>query len=186
MIYLELYLTFFKIGLFSIGGGLAALPLIEAAVVKEKAWISFSEFTDLIALSQMTPGPIAVNASTFVGNKVAGFSGAIVATLGSITPGILIVSLLFLLLNKHKDTAIVKGIMLGLKPAVVALIAAAGYRIFNYAMFQSGKQTFQLNFNLVALLIFAITILALRKYKTNPVKTMLLTGFCGGLIYLFV
>ncbi len=186
MIYLELYITFFKIGIFSIGGGLAALPLIESAVVSEKGWLNFNEFTDLIALSQMTPGPIAVNASTFVGNKVAGFLGAIVATLGSITPGILIVSLLFYLLNKHKDTAIVKGIMLGLKPAVVALIAAAGFKIFNYAIRPIENKYFNLTINPIAITIFIVALIAIRKYKTNPVKTMLLTGFCGGIIYLYI
>lgn len=186
MIYIQLYLSFFKIGLFSIGGGLVALPLIEAEVVNKQGWISFVEFTDLIAISQMTPGPIAVNASTFVGNRVAGLGGAIFATLGSITPGLIIVSLLFYILNKHRNTKIVKGIMLGLKPAVTALIAVAGVKILTYAISNTNKNIFNLNLNLIAIMLFAISLFALRYYKTNPVKTMLLTGFCGGIIYLFV
>ena len=94
MIYLQLFLSFLKIGLFSFGGGYAALPLIQGQVVTAHGWLSTGEFTDLITISQMTPGPIAINGATFVGIKIAGLPGAFVATLGCITPSCIIVTLL--------------------------------------------------------------------------------------------
>lgn len=94
MIYLELFLSFLQIGLFSFGGGYAAMPLIQGQVVNGHHWLSMTEFTDLITISQMTPGPIAVNSATFVGIRIAGIPGALVATLGCILPSCLIVTLL--------------------------------------------------------------------------------------------
>ena len=91
MIYLELFWSFFQVGLFSIGGGYAALPLIQTQVVEQNAWLSVNEFIDVITISQMTPGPIAINSATFVGIKIAGIGGAIVATLGCILPSCIIV-----------------------------------------------------------------------------------------------
>ena len=90
MIYLQLFLSFLQIGMFSFGGGYAAMPFIQDQVVNLHHWLSLSEFTDLITISQMTPGPIAVNSATFVGLKIAGFLGAVVATLGCILPSCLI------------------------------------------------------------------------------------------------
>ena len=94
MIYLELFLSFLQIGLFSFGGGYAAMPLIQGQVVNGHHWLSMTEFTDLITISQMTPGPIAVNSATFVGIRIAGIPGALVATLGCILPSCLIVTLI--------------------------------------------------------------------------------------------
>ena len=86
MIYLELFWSFFQVGLFSIGGGYAAMPLIQAQVVDQHGWLSLSEFIDVITISQMTPGPIGINSATFVGIKIAGIGGALVATLGCVLP----------------------------------------------------------------------------------------------------
>ena len=94
MILLKLFWSFFQIGMFSIGGGMAAMPLIQNQVVDLHQWLSLTEFTDLITIAEMTPGPIAINAATFVGIKVAGFSGAIIATIGCIFPSCVIVSIL--------------------------------------------------------------------------------------------
>ena len=94
MIYLELFLSFLQIGLFSFGGGYAAMPLIQEQVVNGHHWLSMTEFTDLITISQMTPGPIAVNSATFVGIRIAGIPGALAATLGCILPSCLIVTLI--------------------------------------------------------------------------------------------
>ena len=88
MIYLQLFLSFLQIGLFSFGGGYAAMPLVQGQVVTAHGWLSMSEFTDLITISQMTPGPIAVNSATFVGIKIAGIPGALIATLGCILPAL--------------------------------------------------------------------------------------------------
>ena len=91
MIYLHLFWSFFKIGMFSIGGGYAAMPLIQNEVVTLNKWLTLKEFADIITISQMTPGPIAINSATFVGIQVAGFPGAIIATLGCVTPSFIIV-----------------------------------------------------------------------------------------------
>ena len=91
MIYLQLFLSFLQIGLFSFGGGYAAMPLIQEQVTEIHPWLSMSEFTDLITISQMTPGPIAVNGATFIGIKMAGIPGALVATFGCILPSCVIV-----------------------------------------------------------------------------------------------
>ena len=90
MIYLQLFLSFLKVGAFSFGGGYAALPLIQDEIVTNHQWLSQQEFTDLITISQMTPGPIAINSATFVGNQIAGIPGGIVATLGSVFPSIIL------------------------------------------------------------------------------------------------
>ena len=126
MIYLQLFISFLQIGMFSFGGGYAAMPLIQGQVVTLHHWLSMEEFTDLITISQMTPGPIAVNSATFVGIKIAGIPGAIVATFGCILPSCVIVTLLAKLYLKYRNMGMLQGILGSLRPAVVAMIASAG------------------------------------------------------------
>lgn len=114
MILLEIFWSFFQIGLFSIGGGYAALPLIETQVLEAHNWLTMAEFADLLTISQMTPGPIALNASTFVGTRVAGLPGAIIATIGCITPSCIIVLTLSYFYFKYKNLSAIQGIMKGL------------------------------------------------------------------------
>ena len=102
MIYIKLFLSFLQVGLFSIGGGYAALPLIQNQVVEAHKWLTMGEFTDLITIAEMTPGPIAVNSATFVGIHIAGWQGAVIATFGCILPSCLIVSLLAYIYYKYK------------------------------------------------------------------------------------
>ena len=149
MIYLQLFLSFLKIGLFSFGGGYAALPLIQGQVVTAHGWLSTGEFTDLITISQMTPGPIAVNSATFVGIKIAGLFGAFVATLGCITPSCIIVTLLAWLYMKYRNLSAMQQILTSLRPAVVAMIASAGITILTTA-FWSSQGTVQLAYQLVS------------------------------------
>ncbi|MTL75599.1 chromate transporter, partial [Turicibacter sanguinis] len=103
MIYLKLFLSFFQIGLFSFGGGYAALPLIEEQVVVQNGWLSMTGFTDIITISQMTPGPIVINAATFVGMQIAGLLGAIIATMGCVSPSCIIVLTLAFLYQPYKE-----------------------------------------------------------------------------------
>lgn len=110
MIYWELFLSFLQVGLFSFGGGYAAMPLIRGQVVTVHHWLSMSEFTDLITISQMTPGPIAVNSATFVGTKIAGTLGALVATFGCILPSCIIVTVIARLYLKYRNMAALQGI----------------------------------------------------------------------------
>ena len=138
MIYLQLFLSFLQIGLFSFGGGYAAMPLIQGQVVTQHGWLSMEEFTDLITISQMTPGPIAVNSATFVGIKIAGIPGALVATGGCILPSCVIVTLIAKLYLKYRNMAMLQGVLYSLRPSVVAMIASAGISILLTAFWGSG------------------------------------------------
>lgn len=175
MIYLQLFLSFFQIGMFSIGGGYAAIPLIRDQVVTGHTWLSMSEFTDLITIAEMTPGPIAVNSATFVGIRIAGPLGAVVATLGCITPSLFIVSLLAYIYNRYKNVSALQSVLSSLRPAVVALIAGAGLSILTLVAFQ-GNAVALTSVNWVGILIFVAAFIALRKFKTNPILTMLCCG----------
>lgn len=126
MIYLQLYWEFVKVGLFCVGGGYASMPLIQAGVVDSHHWLTLSEFLDIFTISQMTPGPIGINAATFAGMKVAGPGGAVLATLGFVTPSLILCLIVAQLILKHGDIPVIRGILNGLRPAVVALICSAG------------------------------------------------------------
>ena len=139
MIYLELFWSFVQVGLFCVGGGYASMPLIQAQVIDVHGWLSISEFIDIFTISQMTPGPIGINAATFVGMKVAGFLGAIVATLGFVTPSFILGIILAKLFFKYGNIGVIKGILNGLRPAVVALICSAGMSFIFLALFNTEK-----------------------------------------------
>lgn len=126
MIYFELFWSFLKIGLFSFGGGYAAIPLIQDIIVDTNGWLTIAEFTDLITISQMTPGPISVNSATFVGLNIAGFWGAFFATLGNLTPSFVVVTFIAWLYMRYKTINTLQDVLQVLQPAVIAMIAAAG------------------------------------------------------------
>ncbi len=187
MIYLEIFLSFFQIGLFSIGGGYAALPLIENQVIEVHNWLTIAEFADLLTISQMTPGPIGINASTFVGTKVAGLPGAIIATIGCVTPSCLIVLLLSYFYFKYKNISSIQAILKGLIPAVVSLIASAGLSILMLTIFKTEGISL-LNAKLsdisfISITMVAIGVFILGKYEIDPIKVMIGTGVAGVLIY---
>lgn len=129
MIYLQLFFSFLQVGLFSFGGGYAAMPLIQEQIVTKHGWLTMVEFTDLISISQMTPGPIAVNSATFVGNKIAGITGALVATAGCIFPSCIIVMSIAYIYLKNQNNQVVQEVLQSLHPAVIAMIASAGVTI---------------------------------------------------------
>ena len=122
---LKLFWSFFQIGLLSIGGGYAAMPLIQEQVITINNWMTPSEFTDLITISQMTPGPIAINAASFIGARMAGIPGAIIATVGCIIPSCVIVMVIAWLYRKYSSLRVIDGALKGLRPAVVGMIATA-------------------------------------------------------------
>lgn len=187
MIYLDIFLSFCQIGLLSFGGGYAALPLIEAQVLEKHSWLTLEEFADLLTISQMTPGPIAINAATFVGTKVAGLGGAIVATMGSVTPSFIIVLTLSYFYFKYKNLSSVQAILKGLRPAVVSLIASAGLSILMLTIFKSedvSLLTMKLSdLNVIAIMMVLISVFILRKFKPDPIKVMIGTGIIGVIIY---
>lgn len=126
----ELYITFFKIGAFSFGGGYAMIPLMQKEVVSAHRWLTIHQVTDVIAISQMTPGPIAINLATFVGFRVAGVVGAVAATLGVITPSMILIVVLAGLFLRFQQLTIVQAILKGIRPVVVGLITLAGVLMF--------------------------------------------------------
>ena len=187
MIYLELFWSFVQIGLFSVGGGMAAMPLIQNQVVTIHGWLTLTEFTDLVTIAEMTPGPIAVNSATFVGIRIAGLPGAVAATVGCIFPSCIIVSLLAWLYFRFKNLSVVQGVLGGLRPAVVALIASAGVTILVLALWgEGGFSTSLQDFNFIAAGLFLAAFLALRIWKPSPILVMTACGVLGGILYTLV
>lgn len=180
MIYLQLFLSFLQVGLFSIGGGYAAMPLIQSQVVGQHGWITMQEFTDLITIAEMTPGPIAVNSATFVGIRIAGIGGAVVATAGCIFPSLIIVSLLAFIYYRYKKLSMLQNVLGCLRPAVVALIASAGLSILTQVVF-SGQPIQIENLQWTGIVLFGAAFFILRKFKWNPILVMSLCGV-GGLV----
>ena len=176
MIYLQLFLSFLQIGLFSFGGGYAAMPLIQGQVVSTHGWLSMSEFTDLITISQMTPGPIAVNSATFVGIKIAGIPGALIATIGCILPSCIIVTLIAKLYLKYQNVDTLQSVLNSLRPAVVAMIASAGISILISAFWGSEAIVTLAGTRWSLVAIFAVCVLLLQKFKMNPIWVMILAG----------
>lgn len=186
MIFLELFLTFFKIGLFTFGGGYAMLPLIQEEVISH-GWMELSRLVDFIAVSESTPGPFAVNSATFIGSELGGVYGPVFAVLGSAcaTLGVVLPSFIVILIvakcyDTFKENRIVKGCMTGLKPAVVGLIGTATVKIAATVLFPAGFSlaVFSSVQLYVSLAIFAVcTVLALK--KVHPILIICLAAVCG-------
>lgn len=173
---LKLFFSFLQVGMFSFGGGYAAMPLIQAQVVNEHGWLSITEFTDLVTISEMTPGPIAVNSATFVGIRVAGLPGAFVATLGCILPACILVTVIAKLYLKYRSMSVLQDVLSCIRPAVVAMIASAGISILTSA-FWGGIVNFSVadtRWTLVA--IFLICLVLLKKFKLSPILVMFSAG----------
>lgn len=179
---LRLFFAFFHIGLFSIGGGYAIIPMIRDQVVLSNHWLSIQEFSDIITISQMTPGPLAVNTSTFVGMRVAGISGALAATIGCICMGVLISCILYHIFQRFSSSAIFMEILKGLKAASLGLIMSAAAIILSLAFFKNEELTLA-SLQLPAIAIFLIILFISKKWKINPIALMLLSGLMGALIY---
>lgn len=185
MIYLQLFWSFFQIGLLSFGGGFAAMPLIQNQVVDIHGWLTLTEFTDLITISEMTPGPIAINSATFVGTQIAGVGGALVSTFGCILPSCIIVSLLAWLYGKYRELVVIKGVLACLRPTVVALILSAGLSILVLSFWGQGGFTWDIaSIDFIAVALFTAGLFLLRKFKTSPLFIILGSGVVGGACYL--
>ena len=172
MIYIQLFLSFLQVGALSFGGGYAAMPLIQEQVVNLHSWLSMSEFTNLITIAEMTPGPIAVNSATFVG-----ILGAVIATLGCILPSCIIVTLLAYVYMKYRNMSLLQGTLASLRPAVVSMIAKAGVTILISAFFIDGTvNLIRQNVCVEMIIFFVIALVLLRKFKINPILAMVLCG----------
>lgn len=181
-----LFISFFQIGLFSVGGGYAAIPLIQSQIVDTHAFLTLAEFTDLITIAEMTPGSIAINAATFVGTRVAGLPGAIICTLGCVLPSFVICLLLAYFYYKYRNFSAVQTVLSSLRPAVVALIASAGISILVLGVF-GGEHIIIKDFKIIEAVLFAVCLFTLRKWKVNVMYVIFGSGIVGTLAYfLFV
>jgi chromate transporter len=187
MILLTLYWSFFQIGLFSIGGGYAALPLIQNQVVDIHGWLTMTEFADVVTLSQMTPGPIAINAASFIGIRMGGIPGAVIATLGCITPSVVLSLILAYVYYRYRGLSTFQGVMKGLRPAVVALITSAGISLVLLAFWKGEAVTADLSkVDLLSVAIFAVALVILRKWKVSQIAIMIGAGMIGLVVYPFL
>lgn len=180
MILLSLFLAFLQIGAFSVGGGYAAMPLIEDQVCLRHTWLTADEFAHLVTIAEMTPGPISINAATFVGTRIAGFPGALMATLGCILPSCLTVSLLAFLYRRFKSLPLMQSALTALRPIVVALITGAGLSLLKTALWHGPIGLASLDLPQLALFIGAFFLL--RRKKCSPILTM---ASCGA-VYLLL
>lgn len=182
MIFLQLFSTFFIIGLFTIGGGYAMLPLIQHKVVAEYGWITDSMFTDIVAISQMTPGPIGINSATYIGYSVvkeAGYGqflsvcGSCTATIAVVLPSFLIVLWLCHIYKEFADSGVFKGFMSGLRPAVAGLIGAAAIIMISPENFPDWKSW----------IIFALSFILAMWAKVHPILLLAVAGVTGYFLY---
>ena len=183
MLCLLLYWEFAKIGLICVGGGYASMPLIQAAVVDTYHWLTLSEFIDIFTISQMTPGPIGINAATFAGMKVAGLPGSVAATLGFVTPSFILCLILARLLLRYGSIGAIQGVLNGLRPAVVALICTAGLSfialtLFDVDRFPTTIAAMKEQFDPKSAVILALAVIAVRK-KVNVIHILLACGVLG-------
>ena len=187
MVLLNLYVMFFSIGIFGFGGGYAMLPLIFQRV-QEFGQMSAQEFSDLVALSQVTPGPVSVNAATYVGYNYAGMPGAVAATLGIATPSFILVIVVMSFMDKYYKSKGIQGVMNGIKPATVGLIASAAFFIGQTVMVNS--QVLPVSrfagifdyLNVLPFIMFICTITMIAKFKINPIIITLVMGIIGAML----
>ena len=170
---LQLFLTFVQVGLFAFGGGYATLPLIEKEIVTAHQWLSHAEFLDVVTISQLTPGPIAINAATYVGYKIHGLLGGAIATIGFCLPSFIIIVLLMKFLKKYSTTPQVNKVIKGLRPAVIALMVTAAYSIAT-----GGGIT-----DIKGIVIAVVSFIVLETHKLDPIFVLLIAGAIGIAIY---
>lgn len=181
---LELVLTFFYIGLFSIGGGLAALPFIQQEAVS-RGWVNLEEFFSMVAISESTPGPIGINMATYVGNTQYGLPGGILATLGNVLPSLIIIIIIAKYFQKFGDQPIVKAGFYGLRAAVVGLIAVAWFDVLNVSIIHtdliSGNISEWIDFK--AALMFAAIYVVKIKLKLHPLLVIAIGAVSGIVLF---
>ncbi len=183
MIFLKLMITFFKIGLFSYGGGLSMLPLLQDEIVTKHGWLTAQQFIDMIAISESTPGPIGINMATFVGFKTAGVLGSVLASVSVCMPSLIIVIILAHYFMKFHENTIVKSAFSGLRPAVTGLIAAAGFEVAKVALVDiqkfvdTGKLVDLLDLKMI--LLFAAMLFAILKWNRHPIVYIAVAAVIG-------
>ena len=189
MIFLQLFITFFQIGLFGFGGGYGMLSLIQGEVVHHWHWMSTAEFTDIVAISQMTPGPIGINSATYCGYAAvhnAGMSegmamlGSATATFALVLPSLILMLLIAKLFIKYTHTPTVQSVFAGLRPAVVGLLAAATLLLCTPENFSTPKENAWQFW--ISIFLFVATFVGTKVFKINPIKMIVMAGFAGLLL----
>lgn len=189
LLYLQLFYTFFKIGLFGFGGGYAMLSLIQGEVVTRYGWLTPGQFTDIVAVSQMTPGPIGINSATYVGYSSlvnAGYApawgvlGSAVATLAVVLPSFILMLCISKFLMRYKNHPVVEDVFLGLRPAVVGLLAAAALLLLTEDNFSNPDHPWSFY---ISCFLFGVTFVGSQVYKMNPIALILLCGTAGLLLF---
>ena len=190
MLYVQLFYTFFLIGLFGFGGGYAMISMIQGEVVTNHHWMSMGEFTDIVAVSQMTPGPIGINSATYVGYTAVvnaggahwmGVLGSATATFAVVLPSFILMLLIAKFLMKYKHHPIVEHVFSGLRPAVVGLLAAACLLLMTPENFSTPSESpWQF---WISIAIFVLTIVACQVYKINPIRVLLFCALVGILLF---
>ncbi|WKY47998.1 chromate transporter [Eubacteriaceae bacterium ES3] len=187
MIYINLFITFFKIGLFTIGGGYAMIPLIQQEVLKN-GWLTMTDFVNFLAVAESTPGAFAVNIATFVGMGTAGIFGAIVSTTAVVLPSLIIIVLIAKVFTNFQDNKWVRGALYGIRPVVIALVASAVVSLMAKGLLLEGTEINGIQSIIEALqfkelLIFALTSAAYFKFKLHPIQLVLLSGGLGIILF---
>lgn len=186
MIYLKLFLAYLKIGLFSIGGGHAAIPLVLSIIVEDKGWLAMDEFIDIVTISELTPGPFALNSATFIGMKLGGIGGGIVASLGCILPALFLVVLFSIVYKRYRNLLAVEGFMYGIRPATTGLIMAAGISILMMSLFGTSYLSDITAIDYKSITIVALSFLIIRLFKLNPIIVIIIAGVLGLIINLII
>ena len=182
MIYLELFYTFFKIGLFGFGGGYAMLSLIQGEVVTSHNWLSAQEFTDIVAISQMTPGPIGINSATYVGFAATGSVwGSVVATFAVTLPSFILMLTISKFFLKYQKHPVVEAVFKGLRPAIVGLLAAAALVLMNVENF--GSPTEDTYTFIISVILFIAAFVGTYRFKINPILMIIACGIVGLIVY---
>ncbi|MBR5156049.1 MAG: chromate transporter [Clostridia bacterium] len=177
-LYLTIIYEFFKVGLFSIGGGLATLPFLFD-ISERYGWFTASELTDMIAVAESTPGPIGVNMATYIGFKTAGITGGIVTTLALVAPSIIVILIIAGILKKFKDSLIIKDIFYGLRAAVAGLIAVSVFNVFVQNLIILDAQSISAMFDYKKIILFAVLVFGVFKFKKHPLVYIAIGALSG-------
>lgn len=172
LLLIKLFISFFKIGAFSFGGGYAMLPLLEKELIVKHQWISTIDFIDILAISEMTPGPIAINSATFLGYRVAGILGAIISTFAVALPSFIIITLMYKFINRFKNSKYVSWAFKGIRPVVLGLIGAAAITV--------GKTSF-IDIKSILIAIFIFFLVSIK--KINAILVIVIAGVLGIILY---
>lgn len=175
MVYFKLFWVYLKIGLLGFGGGYAMLSMIQFEVVERHAWMTMSEFADIVALSQMTPGPISINCATYVGYQVGGVFGSLLASFSIVLPSLILLYFVLRFLFKNKDNVIIKTTLKNMKPFIAGLIFAAAMLMMNRSNFPDAG----FGQNNISVMICAVTFIAVFFFKVNPMIMITLSGLAG-------